>query len=324
MPAIRWMSAHGHDTDRLLATAGLNGAAYCDPLRPIPLILVGRLLKTLAEIAGPDTPCQILEEAPLTELAMLGKVAVGSRTPLEAFGRISAALPIFCSHEQIAVRSEQGMIVVNHSYTTRLEAEAEHLMLVYAAAMVQRLCQMTGIAGASVARVTLPPHPVVGVGHLQGRIGREVVAVPNHSITLHVEGSLAHSAFPQKARDRLAAGGGKIPAPLRGDGTFSGSVRVYLIAMIEDDLPAIEVSATAANMSVRTFQRRLAEEGTSYKQLQRMVREEVALAQLANFQTPISMISAGLGYSRQSCIARSIRRWTGVSPTQLRRRFGEA
>ena len=323
MPAIRWMSTHGHSIDRHLAQVGLTGAAYSDPFRPIPLHSVARLLKNLSDIAGPDIPCQILDEAPLTEVAMLGKVALGTRTPIEAFGRISAAIPMFCSHEHVALHSEPGMVVLKHAYTTRFDAETAHLMLAYAAAMAARLCQMTGKADPGVARVTLPPHPVAGVRHLQGRVGREVVAAKVHAITLDIEDSVAHAAFPYQARDRMASGALAVPPPLRGDGTFAGSVRVYLTAMIEDELPSIETAAAAAAMSLRTFQRRLAEEGTSYKELQRTVREEVALAQLGKSELPIAMIAAGLGYSRQSCIARSIKRWTGVTPTQLRKQLGQ-
>ena len=41
---------------------------------------------------------------------MLGKVGLGALTPGETLGRVVAALPYYCSHEQVTVGKERAPI----------------------------------------------------------------------------------------------------------------------------------------------------------------------------------------------------------------------
>jgi AraC-like DNA-binding protein len=68
---------------------------------------------------------------------------------------------------------------------------------------------------------------------------------------------------------------------------------------------------------VRTLQRRLAAEGTSFSALVEGVRREAALTGIAG---PASMadLSAQIGYANQSSLTRAVRRWTGAPPVALR------
>lgn len=90
-------------------------------------------------------------------------------------------------------------------------------------------------------------------------------------------------------------------------------------ALANHDLPVDEAAvATALKMSVRTLRRRLAADGTGYREL----REEaiVALARrlLAETDASIEAIGKTLGYSYAANFARSFRRATGMSPAEWR------
>ena len=70
-------------------------------------------------------------------------------------------------------------------------------------------------------------------------------------------------------------------------------------------------------LSGRHLNRRLAEEGLSFKQLRD--RELQSLAEVAlQREGKISVVAEELGFSDESAFAKAFRRWTGKSPAQFR------
>ena len=81
---------------------------------------------------------------------MLGKVALGAHTPGEALARIVAALPYYCSHEQVSFEKKAGQYVVREFFALKLDPETKHTLLQYAAAMIDRILSMGGRSWASI------------------------------------------------------------------------------------------------------------------------------------------------------------------------------
>ncbi len=104
LPAIRWLKVHDIDSEPLLRPFGLSSAPFGDPFRPVPCCMSAAFFGQLPARKDPTFSCRIVAEASTTELALLGSVALGTRTPIEALSRISAVLPVFCSHEQLAIK----------------------------------------------------------------------------------------------------------------------------------------------------------------------------------------------------------------------------
>jgi len=324
LPTIRWLKAQGIDSDPFLQPFGLSSAPFGDPFRPIPLLHVGSLLRAIARKEGPDVACKIVGEASTTELALLGSVALGTRTPIEALGRISAVLPVFCSHEQLAIKVAPSVVEVWHSYTVKFDPETEHLMLQYALAMADRLLDMTGAAAPRLARVEMPPHPDFGVEHLDTWFGDAVRPSESRRTHILVEAAIAERPFPRAARDRLSAG--RLPAlePIRGDGSFGDSVKVMLSSMLTDAIPTIRDMAKVCGTSVRSFQRRLSREGLVYSDLVDEARQANALRLLSMPNATAKLVSAELGYEHQSSLTRAMVRWMGAGPKKFMTREGNA
>ncbi|MEE9265906.1 MAG: helix-turn-helix transcriptional regulator, partial [Gammaproteobacteria bacterium] len=76
--------------------------------------------------------------------------------------------------------------------------------------------------------------------------------------------------------------------------------------------------ADALHMSLRTLQRRLNDEGTSYKGLLDETRRELAAHYMAETHRSINEITYLLGFSEPSNFSRAFRRWTGKSPSAYR------
>ena len=72
--------------------------------------------------------------------------------------------------------------------------------------------------------------------------------------------------------------------------------------------------------STRTLQRRLADEGLSYRDLLDELRYETALDLLQDPENTITEVANLLGYSDPSHFSRAFRRMAGVSPGEYQKK----
>ncbi len=104
---------------------------------------------------------------------------------------------------------------------------------------------------------------------------------------------------------------------LTGNETLAARVRRLLLERPEG-LPSLPVTARLVHMSERTLHRRLAEEGTSYKELVEEVRHMLALEHLKADRLSIQEIAYALGYSDLANFRRAFKRWQGTAPSTYR------
>ena len=71
-------------------------------------------------------------------------------------------------------------------------------------------------------------------------------------------------------------------------------------------------------MSERTLARRLAEEGTTFVEIQQVLKASLARRYLEEENFPISKIAWLLGFEEASSFSHACKRWTGKTPKQLR------
>jgi AraC-like DNA-binding protein len=77
-------------------------------------------------------------------------------------------------------------------------------------------------------------------------------------------------------------------------------------------------------MSTRTLQRRLAEEGTSFRGLLDDVRRTAAARHLRTPGLSNAEVAYVLGFSELAAFQRAFRRWYGVTPGEFRRTASKA
>ncbi|NIB40339.1 AraC family transcriptional regulator [Pseudomaricurvus alkylphenolicus] len=82
-----------------------------------------------------------------------------------------------------------------------------------------------------------------------------------------------------------------------------------------------ELVAKSLNVSVRTMQLHLQEEGASFKQIVDVVRRDMADKYLADERLTINEVCYRLGFSCPSNFARAFRRWTGDTPSEYREKL---
>lgn len=105
--------------------------------------------------------------------------------------------------------------------------------------------------------------------------------------------------------------------------TFKARVEELILRHIQVTFPTLEQIAEAVRMTPRTVQRKLLEEGTSYRALTDALKAEVARNLLANPGLSISDIAYKLGYLEATSFQRAFKQWTGTSPAEYRKQQGE-
>jgi AraC-like DNA-binding protein len=93
---------------------------------------------------------------------------------------------------------------------------------------------------------------------------------------------------------------------------------------LQDGSPLRSTIAGDLKMSDHTFQRRLADEGTSFTELVDDTRRELAQHHLADARVTLAEIAYLLGYADQSTFFRASQRWFGEPPGEYRARVLEA
>lgn len=120
---------------------------------------------------------------------------------------------------------------------------------------------------------------------------------------------------------------GRAPRPLAADdaegaaftaGTTAGRLARALREEIGGESLTLGHFAGRLNMSARTLHRRLAEEGTSFRDVVAGVRRVLAERHLRERKLGIAEIAFLLGFSEASAFHRAFKRWTGSPPDAYR------
>jgi len=99
-------------------------------------------------------------------------------------------------------------------------------------------------------------------------------------------------------------------------------VRNYLLAVPPSRIPEISTAARDLGMSERSLRRRLAEDGTSYRDVVRAALEASAGRMLRDPARTIKETAAALGFADAAAFHRAFKRWTGMTPGEYRRTSG--
>jgi len=104
--------------------------------------------------------------------------------------------------------------------------------------------------------------------------------------------------------------------------TTSEQVKVVLKRRMASGRPDLADIARELGMSERTLQRRITEDGATYRQLLEEARRELGRQMLGNAAAEINEIAYMLGYQDTSSFYRAFREWEGVTPNQWREHQG--
>ena len=108
----------------------------------------------------------------------------------------------------------------------------------------------------------------------------------------------------------------------RARSTALGSIRALVENEVQRLLPhgQADVEAVSKNMalSARTLARRLADEGTTFREVVGQLRRSLALEYLKESRFTVEQIAWLIGYESPTAFTHAFKRWTGHSPSIAR------
>jgi AraC-like DNA-binding protein len=106
---------------------------------------------------------------------------------------------------------------------------------------------------------------------------------------------------------------------LEAEAPLAARVRSQLLESLPSGEASVEVVARRLGLSARTLQRRLTNEGASFKEIVRHTRERLARHYVANTKLGYAEIAFLIGFEEPSSFFRAFHDWTGQTPRQMRR-----
>jgi AraC-like DNA-binding protein len=103
-----------------------------------------------------------------------------------------------------------------------------------------------------------------------------------------------------------------------GEESVAHEIARRLASLLEVGPCDLATMAKCQHMSLRTLQRRLAEEGTTFQKILESLRRDLCLRHLKSARVPLSEIAYLAGFADASSFNRAVRRWTGQTPLRYR------
>ncbi|OSP55912.1 AraC family transcriptional regulator [Pseudoruegeria sp. SK021] len=318
-PVVNWLQRSGRPVSEILGQAQLHGAICETPNRLIALQHALDLLRILGDREGADIGWRMVSGSGATELGPVSDILLGAPTLRAALTRLSVEMARHVTHEQFALVPRPGGAEFTEQMLLNIDPRARHLCQQYVLALLRSLCRLTGYAEDPFGRVEIAPHPELGVAPLAGWLGPDVRASASRKLRVFLPDHVLDRRVPPHLSGADTSEHDRFPA-LRGPAGYAGTVETYLEHLLAQgrEVPSVQWVAAAGGTSLRTMQRRLAEEGTNFSDVLDRVRRDLAMQALVSGQRPIGAIGAGLGYARAPSFTRAVRRWSAQPPRTLR------
>lgn len=100
--------------------------------------------------------------------------------------------------------------------------------------------------------------------------------------------------------------------------TITQQISDLVFIEFKGHVPPIEILASRLNMTVRSLQRRIEDEKTSYRILTSQLRMEIAQQMLKERRAKVNDVARHLGYSDASSFRRAYKAWTSTTPSKSR------
>jgi AraC-like DNA-binding protein len=110
----------------------------------------------------------------------------------------------------------------------------------------------------------------------------------------------------------------KMIESLKTDGSFVSKVKIASLNLAKPELPALKMVADSFNITPRTLQRRLREEGATFREIINDLKRTISDMLLRHKRFSVADISFVLGYSEPAAYIHSFKKWHGRSPEKVR------
>lgn len=313
----------GGDPEALLARFGIDPAVLEDDDGLLPITAHDLMLDhAAAELDRPDLGLRLAQHQDLSILGPLAVAIEASSTVSDALECASRFLFVHSPALRIAVEDDpsgvRGVMAITYRKDLLGSPYSPQAMELGVGLLFRIASALVGTT-EGLRSVDLPHAPMSPLGRyveLFGdsvRFNAPVAALRVDRLTMDLRFAGADQAIRALAIAHLQQAHTD-----PGDAT---SVRVHriLVETLGTTGHALADVARLLGTHPRTLQRELAAEETSYEAVLDDVRRSIALRQVTGSDLPLTQIATMVGFAAQSTLTRAVRRWTGMSPRELRR-----
>jgi AraC-like DNA-binding protein len=291
-----------------------------DPEARIPIATVHELLRGAIVITGDeDLGLKAAETIEVGDYGALEYAASTAQTVGEALALIGRYMHLINDALSFSIRveGERAIISLDNAMVMPRAAEDFEVAAFFAAFEAR-------------ARGSMPSPLEVSFSHAAPSATTAYTRVfSERAIVRFGQGSCGF-AFPREAlREPLPTADPKLNAVVRGLAdrlllelpkaeSFTSRVRVLLMDGLVNGRGSAAHVAQALHVSPNTLTRKLAHEGTSFKELSEEIRRNMAQRYLGETDLALSEIAFLLGFSQTAPFHRAFKRWTEQTPLEYR------
>lgn len=295
----------------------------------LPLTVINEPLVTIAqyysiwqaylELVG-DTAMGIVKLATAYETAQYPPAALATfhaRDYRDALYRM-ASYKQMCPPENLLIREEGEQCSIELTWQHSEQPGPPVLVGITLAYLLELGRRGTGrhLTARSVEFI----HPMGDVQALEGYFGCRVRMGADHNRLTLNRGDLDRpfASYNEELLEILTPALDRTMDERQSQLTVSAKVKRILSRSLTRGRIDIQTVAFELGMSDRTLQRRLTDEGASFKQLLVQTRHEQALSYLADPSLDIKEVAFLVGYEDQNSFYRAFRSWEGETPVSWR------
>lgn len=313
------LEAEGHDSKSIFLSAGLDPAKLKDPDARYPIEGMARLWRLASRASGdPYFGLTTVNHWHPTTLNALGYSWMASDSLRDAMARMSRYGRLVSTGAEMSLEEHDDYFTF-HLRPRFAMTDVAYEAIDAALAALVKMCRMSyGESFDPLRVVTIRPEfddPTRYEEYFRAPIeysaSENLVFFSKDSLQAHLP-----TANPRLARvnDQVVT-----EYLARFDKASTATrVRAKLVDLLASGNVTQQDVAHSLHMSLRTLQRKLSEEQTSYKSLLDETRRELANQYLRQACLSVSEVTYLLGFSEPSNFARAFKRWTGHTPSEFR------
>lgn len=317
---VTFATARGHDADALCRSVGLRREALQDPNSRFPYGVALTLGNRTAEVTGDPNIGLHMAQSIGDPTAYDAGILLLMASP-----NIRVALMRATEHQRYWGDGERYRLVpvaaglsVRYAFPASGQVDRRHID---ECAMAELALGLRALAGAQlVPRVVrfrhLAPADVTeheAIFRCPMEFGAADTEIEFDDAALDAPMTHANEAYAAIFETQVKQALARLP----GASGLADDVRAVARAVLAGGKCTLEGTASILGVSVRTLQRKLHAEGTSFGELVDAVRLELATAYLDK-GLPVQEIAWLLGFSDASAFHHAFKRWTGRTPAQGR------
>ena len=315
----RYLKSLGKDPARVLTAVGIDTSVLSEPRSRVPAQQVEALLTQLvAQFPDRNLGLALANHHHMTDTHVLGLTAIASGTGLDALRRLVRYQALVSTQEPFTITEDAETVTLSKK-AVHGDA-AEHLIQVFIFAVIlTAIRNISGFTG-DLTGIALTGGPQGPEADYRQHFGPRIT-FSSGDACMTIPRAVLEQPISTSNVDILTANEPLLASLVRAvrENNLPAKIKLAILDSLPDHTLTEEEAAASQNMSLRTFQRRLEDEGTRFRALLDQTRTERAESLLGDPACTLSEVGYHCGFSEQASFSRAFKRWTGKTPSDYRK-----